>query len=106
MSKRATFAADAAVNPTRYFKRPRQVVDDRRLTREQKLAILNAWEHEARDLAVASEENMGGGESSLLQDVVDARLRLGETTDPAEDTGAPTKHGVRQLKSSRDAAPN
>lgn len=98
MSKRANFAAEAATNPTRYFKRPKQVLDDRRLTREQKLAILNAWELEARGLAVASEECMGGGEQSLLQNVVDARLALGEETEPTKDTGAPTKHGMREIK--------
>jgi hypothetical protein len=100
MSKRAAFASEAATNPTRFFKRPRQVVDDRRLTREQKLAVLNAWELEARELAVASEESMGGGENNLLQDVVDARLALGEETEPTRDTGAPTKHGVRRAKGS------
>jgi hypothetical protein len=99
MSKRADFAAAAATNPTRFFKLPRQVVDDRRLSRERKLAILNAWELEARSLAVATEERMSGGEASLLQDVVEARLALGEETEPAKDTGAPTKQGMRQVKS-------
>ncbi len=98
MSKRAAFAVEAATNPTRYFKRPRQVVDDRRLAREEKLAVLQAWELEARSLAVASEERMSGGEPSLLQDVVEARLALGAQTEPTKDTGAPTKHGMRQAK--------
>jgi hypothetical protein len=48
---------------------------------------------------VASEENMNGGEPSLLQDVVQARLELGEATDPADDGGAPTKHGMRKVRS-------
>ena len=72
---------------------------DRRLNREEKLAILEAWEMEARELSVAAEENMSGGEPSLLQDVVDARLQLGEATDPLDPAGAPTKHGVRKVKS-------
>jgi len=94
----AKFAAEAKANPTRYYRRPGEVVRDRRLSRQQKLAILEAWELEARELAVASEENMGGGEPSLLDEVVQARLDLGDETDPAEDAGAPTKHGVRQAK--------
>lgn len=58
MSKRAAFAAEAAT----YFKRPRQVIEDRRLSRGEKLAVLHAWELEARALAVASEERMSEGE--------------------------------------------
>jgi hypothetical protein len=96
MTKR--FAAEAAANPTRFYRAPREVVQDRRLTREEKLAILEAWELEARELSVAAEENMSGGEPSLLQDVVDARLGLGDETDPEEDSSAPTKHGMRKAK--------
>jgi hypothetical protein len=33
-----------------------------------------------------------------LQDVVQARLQLGDGTDPVDDAGAPTKHGVRKVK--------
>jgi hypothetical protein len=92
------FAAEAKANPTRYYRRPGEVVRDRRLSRQEKLVILEAWELEARELAVASEENMGGGEPSLLDEVVQARLDLGDQTDPAEDGGAPTKHGARHAK--------
>ncbi len=92
------FAADAVANPTRFYKVPHEVVQDRRLTRAEKLAILEAWELEARELSVASEENMSGGEPSLLQEVVDARLELGEETDPEDQGGAPTKHGFRKTK--------
>jgi hypothetical protein len=90
-----SFAAEAVNNPTRYYQRPHQVVQDRRLNRNEKLAILEAWEQEARSLSVAAEENMSGGEPSLLADVVKARLELGIETDPRQDTGAPTKQGGR-----------
>ena len=99
MINAVSFAAEAKANPTRYYRRPGEVVRDRRLNREEKLAILEAWEMEARELSVAAEENMSGGEPSLLQDVVDARLQLGEATDPLDPAGAPTKHGVRKVKS-------
>ena len=90
------FAGEAKANPTRYYRRPIEVLRDRRLNRGEKLAILEAWELEARELAVASEENMTGGEPSLLEEVVQARIELGDVTDPGGDDGAPTKHGVRK----------
>jgi hypothetical protein len=96
MVSAVSFATEAKANPTRYYRRPGEVVRDRRLNREEKLAILEAWELEARELAVAAEENMSGGEPSLLQDVVEARLELGDATDPADQAGAPTKHEVRK----------
>lgn len=97
-----SFAAEAKNNPTRYYRRPGEVVRDRRLTRPEKLAILEAWELEARELSVASEENMSGGEPSLLQDVVQARIDLGDATDPEDAGGAPTKHGLRKAKPHTD----
>jgi len=92
------FATEAAANPTRFYRAPGEVLQDRRLTREEKLAILEAWELEARELSVASEESMGGGEPNLLQEVVDARLELGDETSPTDDSHAPTKHGMRKAK--------
>jgi hypothetical protein len=50
------------------------VATDKRLTTEQKLSILERWEMDARELAVAEEENMAGGESSRLHEVLTARL--------------------------------
>ena len=103
MISAVSFAAEAKANPTRYYRRPSEVVRDRRLNRDEKLAILEAWELEARELAVAAEENMSGGEPSLLQDVVQARIELGDMTDPTDDDGAPTKQGVRKAQADRSA---
>jgi hypothetical protein len=99
MINQVGFAAQAAQNPTRYYRRPGDVVNDRRLSREEKLTVLEAWELEARALAVASEENMSGGESDQLAAVVKARLALGDETHPTTDTGAPTKQGARRAGS-------
>lgn len=99
MINQVGFAAQAAQNPTRYYRRPGDVVNDRRLSREEKLAILEAWELEARALAVASEENMSGGEPDLLAAVVNARLALGDETHSTSDAGAPTKQGARKAGS-------
>jgi hypothetical protein len=101
MTNALSFAAEAVGNPTRYYQRPRQVLQDRRLNRDEKLAILEAWELEARSLAVAAEENMSGGEPSLVEEVVQARLSLGDQTDPIRDNGAPTKQGVRKVNPAR-----
>ncbi len=94
----SSFASEAVGNPTRFYDRPRQVVRDRRLSRNEKLAILETWELEARSLAVATEENMSGGEPDMLSEVVQARIALGKDTHPDDDAGAPTKHGVRRQK--------
>jgi hypothetical protein len=95
----ASPAAEAAENPSRCYERPREVLVDPRLSRKEKLTILEAWELEARALAVASEENMTGGEPDLLAEVVEARLSLGAASNPQQDTGAPTKQGgLRQPK--------
>ena len=94
-----SFAARAIESPTRFYKRPGEVVHDRRLTHREKLKILEAWEMEARALSVAADENMSGGEPTLLQDVVQARVDLGDETDPVEAGGAPTKHAARKTQS-------
>ncbi len=92
-----SIATDAAQSPTRFYSRPADVVADSRLSRTEKLSVLETWELDARALAVASEENMSGGEGDLLSEVVKARLALGDET-PSDDSGggAPTKHGVRK----------
>jgi len=98
MSRQANKAGEASGNPTRFFRRPDDVVRDRSLSRAEKLVILEAWELDARALLVATEENMGNGEPSLLEEVVKARLALGEETHRTEDDGAPTKLGGRKVK--------
>jgi hypothetical protein len=60
-------------DPSRVFEEPKDVATDRRLTTEQKLSILERWEMDARELAVAEEENMAGGESSRLHEVLAAK---------------------------------
>jgi hypothetical protein len=85
-----SFAAQAKANPSRYYRRPGQVVRDRRLNVPEKLAILDAWELEAREM-FADEEPMPEGEPTLLEEVVQARLDLSEDTDPG-----PVRNGMRR----------
>jgi CBS domain-containing protein len=74
----------ALLNPGAVFRAPDQVAHDPTLSREDKLAILSSWEEDARELAVAEEENMAGGEPSRLAEVVAARSRVegGSATPP------------------------
>lgn len=94
-------ATSAVQNPTQFYGRPGDVIADTRLSRSEKLAILEAWELDARALAVASEENMSGGEPDLLSEVVKARLALGNEASSDDNAGAPTKHGARNVSAGR-----
>jgi hypothetical protein len=47
--KKAKFVQDAKLDPTRYYRNPSDVVRDRRLTNQDRLDILAAWEREARE---------------------------------------------------------
>jgi hypothetical protein len=77
-------------DPSKYFQAPMQVVHDDGLSVEQKVQILDAWDHLARELAVASEEGMVGGEPSRQAEVAEARAALGVIRE--ERAASPTKH--------------
>lgn len=47
--KKAKFVQDAKLDPARYYRNPSDVVRDRRLTNQDRLEILTAWEREARE---------------------------------------------------------
>lgn len=73
------------------FASPRDVVEDQTLSREVKLRLLIQWERDARELSVAEEEGMTGGEESMLGRVREALQQLdAERTAPQRQT---TKHG-------------
>ena len=63
-------------DPKLVYGTPEKLLEREDLTRKQKLAILETWELDARNLQVAEEENMAGGERSLLDRVLEARHRL------------------------------
>jgi hypothetical protein len=66
----------ALLDPESVFAGPEAVVEHRDLDREQKIAILRAWEHDAVEVEVAEEEGMPGPEDDLLQRVLQALARL------------------------------
>jgi hypothetical protein len=92
-TRRLAFDLEAALlDPGSTFAEPMDVVDDRTLPIETKMKLLQQWEIDARELAVAEEEGMTGGEESMLGRVRHALRRLGATEHPACTTQT-TKHG-------------
>lgn len=63
-------------DPSRHFPKPMDVVRAGSLSRAQKVKLLDAMEHNAHELLTATAENMGGGEPSVLDDVLDAKRHL------------------------------
>ncbi|MFP3875002.1 MAG: hypothetical protein ACLFQT_11590 [Thiohalophilus sp.] len=80
----------ALKDPTLIYHSPNDVLVDQQLTDEQRLQILKRWEQDARELDVAQEEGMTGGESSLLDEILNAIETLDVDLTSAE---APTKQG-------------
>ncbi len=68
---------EALKDPASAFDAPGDVVDAAGLEHAQKIEILRRWESDARQLMVASDENMPGGEPQQLQAVQDALRSLG-----------------------------
>lgn len=66
----------AKTSPANEFERPADVVDTAELSDEEKMKILNQWEVDAQGLSRASDEGMGGGETSRLTEVQDARRKI------------------------------
>ena len=81
----------AMADPSLAFGQPQDVVADQRLTIDFKVKVLKQWEADARQLAVAEEEGMTGGEESMLNRVRKALQALG-ADEPAEH-GQTTKLG-------------
>lgn len=81
----------AKLDPASEFKHPMNVVNEKGLSREEKIDILKRWAYDAREMSVAEEENMLGKESNgeILQAIQHALLALGVTSDFT----TPTKQG-------------
>lgn len=67
----------ALTNPGDMFDDPAAVLVHDALDGDQKRAILERWLYDARELAVAEEEGMGGGESPLIERILAALGHLG-----------------------------
>jgi hypothetical protein len=75
MNEQAT--SDAKVQkPSTHFDEPHEVVADSSLSKAQKVEALDTLEQDARLLAEATSEGMGGGERNKLHDVLVAKDTL------------------------------
>lgn len=81
----------AEKDPSGTFASPQHVLRHDSLSREEKLRILRRWKLDALEMEVATEEDMAGGESSRLDEVIAALDALGDNAETA-GSGA-TKHG-------------
>ncbi len=80
-------------NPASVFGTPEAVVAHTGLTREQKLEILRAWEYDAAETEVATEEGMPGGDGDLLRRVLLALASLDGRID-VDGTGPTKQHAL------------
>ncbi len=69
-------AAELCIDPAKHFDSPTDVLVDQSLSTDDKRRILLAWKADAQQLAVATDENMGGGEKPRLDAVNNALLNL------------------------------
>lgn len=81
----------AMLDPTSVFSKPDDIIRDQTLTKAQKIKLLRRWEYDARELAVADEENMSGGPPNMLDQVLEALHKLSAPVDL--EHAPPTKHG-------------
>ncbi len=63
-------------DPVKHYRAPRDVVADKRLTREEKQRVLDSWALDAQLIAVADAENMSGSQRPGLREVKLALLEL------------------------------
>ena len=94
----------AVAQPWTVYDNPEDVRADETLSDAQKRRILDSWELDARELAVAEEENMGGGEPDMLGRVLKARASL--PNDEKDERGPATKHGAQPQRSAADHTGN
>ena len=83
----------ALIDPMQVYSRPSEVLQDPRLNDEQKLTVLRQWEIDSREMQVAEDEGMTGGEDDLLTEVIEAIHQLAPETQDTHPVVAPTKQG-------------
>ena len=72
--KKANLVQDAKLDPSRYYRNPSDVVRDRRLTNQDRLEILAAWEHGMRERRQNDES--GDPASETLQQILRVRAEF------------------------------
>lgn len=89
----------AVAQPWKAYATPEEVLADKQLSSAEKRRILESWERDARELAVAEEENMGGGEPNMLDRVMAALSQL-PLDGEERPRGPATMHGSQPTTSS------
>jgi len=89
----------AVSQPWTVYDNPEDVLADKALSDAQKRRVLESWERDARELAVAEEENMGGGEPNKLDRVLQALAKL-PPVESERPRGPATMHGSQPTPSS------
>lgn len=83
--KRKAKRSEAVKNPVENFDAPIDVARDANLSEEEKREALRRWEYDARQLSVAAEEGMAGGEPSRLDEVKEAQSIVPSSDEPKSD---------------------
>ena len=74
---------------------PAEIVADSSLSKQEKVEVLEDLEQDARQLAIASNEGMSGGEPTALSEVLQAKEGLQPPTELADNSG-PKGSGARR----------
>jgi hypothetical protein len=95
--------ARTLLDPSAQYNSPKALIDDDRLTRDQKIEVLRRWEYDEAERRVAEEEGMppegpADGDGDLLQQIVLALDKLAGDVDvehspPTKQGGIPRKTG-------------
>jgi hypothetical protein len=82
-------AKDKVENPEAHFDKPKEIVQDKALSHNEKKKALNTWEQDERQLLTASNEGMPGSEEGLTSDDDN---RFGEVVRSKEKIGEKPTH--------------
>ena len=88
--KRARFVQDAKLDPGRYYRHPSDIIRDRRLTKEDRLEIVIAWERDMRQLQA---EDVAGGADDKLSQLQKLREELEQDLESTGDVHPSTSSG-------------
>lgn len=81
MKKREKIVEKALEHPEEVYRKPSDVLDDKRLKDKDKIRVLDSWEQDEEAMARAEDENMQGGKDEpaheeMLRRIHTARNKL------------------------------
>jgi len=85
--KRTRFVQDAKLDPGRFYRNPSDIIRDRRLTKEDRLEIILAWEQDTRQRLEAAQATNGADEKlaqlqKLREELEQSVESTGEAREP------------------------